>query len=44
MSVLKNDHFLVFLGIWVLFPKFLGRNYESNHVIAYKIDLNLICY
>ena len=23
--VMKNDHFLVFLTVWVLFPKFLGR-------------------
>ena len=21
----KNDHFQVFLTVWVLFPKFLGR-------------------
>ena len=21
----KNDHFLVFLAVWVSFPKFLGR-------------------
>ena len=24
-KVIKNDHFLVFLAVWVLFPKFLGR-------------------
>ena len=27
-SVLKhmeNDHFLVFIAVWVLFPRFLGR-------------------
>ena len=23
--VMKNDHFLVFLAVWVLFPTFLGR-------------------
>ena len=24
-KVMKNDHFLLFLAVWVLFPKFLGR-------------------
>ena len=24
-KVMKNDHFFVFLAVWVLFPKFLGR-------------------
>ena len=24
-KVVKNDNFLVFLVVWVLFPKFLGR-------------------
>ena len=24
-SLPKNDHFLVFLAVWVIFPKFLGR-------------------
>ena len=25
-KVMKNDHFLVFLVVWVLFPMFLGRS------------------
>ena len=25
LHLLKNDPFLVFLAIWVFFPKFLGR-------------------
>ena len=24
LQIMKNDHFLVFLAVWVLFPKFLG--------------------
>ena len=24
-SLPKNGHFLVFLAVWVIFPKFLGR-------------------
>ena len=24
-KVMKNDHSLVFLAVWILFPKFLGR-------------------
>ena len=24
-KIMKNDHFLVFLSVWVLFPDFLGR-------------------
>ena len=24
-KVMKNDHFLVFLAVWILFSKFLGR-------------------
>ena len=24
-KVIKNDRFLAFLAVWVLFPKFLGR-------------------
>ena len=24
-KVMKNDHFLVILAVWVLFPRFLGR-------------------
>ena len=23
-NVMKNDHLLIFLAVWVLFPKFLG--------------------
>ena len=25
LKVMKNDHFLVILAVWVLLPKFLGR-------------------
>ena len=25
LKLMKNDHFLVFLAVWVLFPMFLGR-------------------
>ena len=25
LELMKNDQFLVFLAVWVLFPKFLGR-------------------
>ena len=24
-KVMKNDHFLIFLAVWVLLPKLLGR-------------------
>ena len=24
-KVIKNDHFLMILAVWFLFPKFLGR-------------------
>ena len=24
-KLMKNDHFVVFLAVWGLFPKFLGR-------------------
>ena len=24
-KIMKNDHFLVFLSVWVLFPEVLGR-------------------
>ena len=24
-KVMKNDHFLVFLAVWLLFPKLIGR-------------------
>ena len=25
LKLMKNDHLLVYLAVWVLFPKFLGR-------------------
>ena len=25
LKLMKNDHFLVFLAVWILFPKVLGR-------------------
>ena len=25
LKLMKSDHFLVFLAVWVVFPKFLGR-------------------
>ena len=27
---MKNDHFLIFLVIWVIFPKFLGNSQIQN--------------
>ena len=28
-KVIKNDHFLVFLAVWGLIPKFLGRLWSA---------------
>ena len=46
-KVMKNDCFLVFLAVWVLFPKFLGRCRSSlnqlhetitlSHIVAFPI-------
>ena len=48
--IMKNDHFLEFLAVWVLFPKFLSRwevsyirNVWNNKVVALPMDFNLVC-
>ena len=48
--IMKNDHFLEFLAVWVLFPKFLGRWEVSyirivwnDKVVALPMDFNLVC-
>ena len=53
-KTMKTDHFLVFLAVRVLFPKFLGRlrvayirtawNYKGAHVVLCKMDFNLVRY
>ena len=49
-KVMKNDHFLVFLAIWVLFPKFLGRlsigyvgTAQNNKSVTCSCVPNLFC-
>ena len=52
-KVVKNDNFLVFLAVWVLFSKFFGQvtewlilelreNIRVLHVVASPMDFNLL--
>ena len=35
LKLMKNDHLLVYLAVWVLFPKFLGR--LRSKLLLYRI-------
>ena len=53
-KVIKNDHFLVFLAVWGLIPKYLGRlslwlilglreMTGVLNLVACSMDFNLLC-
>ena len=41
--VTKNNHFLVFLAVWILFPNFLGRLRRGSYVMLCILYFYLVC-
>ena len=41
-KVMKKDHFVVFLAVWVVFPKFVGR-LRGTYVKAEENKISVTC-